>query len=255
MGTYGTSITADDTVADVVGTVVDRMKEGASLQEASDFALRRFKSALKDSDDGPLIWLALAHVQWKYGRVDPQVFDRVRNDIASEQGLDRWREDPAGLTKRRRVLETFLAKIAKVNEKPAVSPRSVVRLAPFREGDCIAIQTSSGQYTAAIVLRVDNSRLEYGSNLIGSLDYLSTALPEQKVFEDRKWLFKHHGSWNGAQELAWYTQVGFRTARKRLKLVGTTNIRSKDPRQSNSYANWGLLGEQILLCRGNRREP
>ena len=254
MGTYGTSITADDTVADVAGTIVDRMKEGASVQEASDFALRRFKSSLKDSDDGPLVWLALAHVQWKYGRVDAQVLDRVRSDIASGKGLDRWREDPTGLAKRKRVLENFLAKISTVNGKPSAPPRSVVQLAPFGEGDCIAVQTSSGEYTAAIVLKVDNSRSEYGSNLVASLDYLSTTLPEQKVFEDRNWLFKHHGSWHGAQELAWYIPVGFRKARKRIRLVGRTEIRSSDPHESNSYANWGLLGEQILLCRGHRRE-
>jgi len=254
MGTSGTSITADDTVADVVGIVVDRMKEGASLQEASAFALRRFAGSLKDSDDGPLIWLALAQVQWKYGRVEPQVLEQVRNDIANESGLDRWREDSAGVAARKRVLDAFLAKISTPNAKPTSPPRSVIRLAPFREGDCISILTSSGEYTAAIVLKADDSRAEYGSNLVGSLDYLSGDPPEQKTFEDRKWLFKHHGSWNGAQELAWYIPVGFRKARKRISVVGTTRIRLSDPLQSDSYANWGLLGEQILLCRGSRGE-
>src|SRR4051812_10737870 len=108
MGTSGTSITADDTVADVVGTVVDQMKDGATLKEAGDFALRHFKRSLKDPDDGPLVWLALAHVQWKYGRVDAQVLDQVRNDVATGKGLDRWREDPAALATRKRVLETFV---------------------------------------------------------------------------------------------------------------------------------------------------
>jgi hypothetical protein len=111
MGTSGTSITADDTVADVVGTAIDRLKEGATLQEASAFALRRFKRLLKDPDNGPLVWLALAHVQWKYGRVDSEVLDQVRNDIAAGNGLDRWRDEPADLTARKQVLEAFLAKI------------------------------------------------------------------------------------------------------------------------------------------------
>lgn len=249
MGTTDTSITADDTVADVVGTVVERLKEGASLQDASAFALRHFKRSLKDSDDGPLVWLALAHVQWKYGRVDSQVLDQIRNDIATGRGLDRWRDEPGDVAARTRVLEAFLVKISKANPKPTSPPKSVTRLAPFAEGDCISVLTSSGQYTAAIVLKADNSRAEYGSNLVASLDYLSRHPPEQKVFEDRKWLFKHHGNWNGAQELAWYIPVGFRKARKRIAVVGKTDIRSSDPRRSDSYANWGLLGEQIILCR------
>jgi hypothetical protein len=249
MGTSGTSITADDTVADVVGTAIDRLKEGATLQEASAFALRRFKRLLKDPDNGPLVWLALAHVQWKYGRVDSEVLEQVRHDIAAGNGLDRWRDEPADLTARKQVLEAFLAKISEANPKPASPPKSVTRLAPFAEGDCISVLTSSGEYTAAIVLNSDNSRSESGSNLVGSLDYLSRHPPEQKVFEDRTWLFKHHGNWNGAQELAWYIPVGFRNARRRIVVVGKTNIRSSDPRRSDSYANWGLLGEQILLCR------
>ena len=249
MGTSGTSITSDHTVADVVGTVVDRLKEGATLQEASAFTLRQFKRSLKDSDDGPLIWLAIAHVQWKYGRVDADVLDRVRNDIAAGNGLDRWRDDPADLAARKRALNAFLAKVSEANSKPASPPRSVTRLAPFAAGDCISVLTDSGEYTAAIVLKADNSRSEYGSNLVGSLDYLSRDPPEQKVFEDRRWLFKNHGNWNGAQELAWFIPVGFRKARKRIAVVGKTNIRSSDPQQSNSYANWGLLGQQILLCR------
>jgi hypothetical protein len=249
MGTSGTSITADDTVADVVGTVVDRLKEGATLQEASAFALRQFKRSLRDSDDGPLVWLAIGHVQWKYGCVDSEVLDQVRNDIAAGNGLERWRDDPADLAARKRVLNAFLAKISEANPKPAPPPKSVTRLAPFSVGDCIAVLTTSGEYTAAIVLKVDNSRSEYGSNLVASLDYLSHDMPEQKVFEERRWLFKNHGSWNGAQELAWYIPVGFRKARKRIAVVGKTNIRPSDPQQSDSYANWGLLGEQILLCR------
>jgi|SRR5688572_9750147 len=173
MGTSGASITADDTVADVVGTVVDRMKEGATLKEASDFVLHHFKRSLEDPGEGPLVWLALAHVQWKYGCVDAQVLDQVRHDVATGKGLDRWREDPAGVAARKRVLETFVAKISKANAKPAAPPRTVTRLAPLSEGDCISVLTSSGEYTAAIVLNVDNSREECGSNLIGSLDYLS----------------------------------------------------------------------------------
>jgi hypothetical protein len=254
MGTFGTSITSDDTVADVVGAIVDRMKEGADLQEACDFALRQFKDTLNDTDDGPLIWLALAHVQWKYERVDAKVLEQIRRDISTERGLDRWRDDSVALDKRKLALHAFLDKVSSINSKPAAPPRSVVRLAPFDVGDCLAVLTRGGDYTAAIVLKVDNSKSEYGSNLVGSLDYLSASPPALKDFEERRWLFKHHGNWNGAQELSWYLPVGLRKAQKRFAVVGKTAIRFNDPQQSDSYSGWALLGDQILLCRAKSLE-
>lgn len=236
-------------MADVVAAVVERMKAGASLQEASSLALRQYKKLLKDADEGPLVWLALAHVQWKYGIVEAQVLEQIRKDISAERGLDRWREDPADLVKRKRVLATFFDKMSRANPKPASPPRSLVRLAPFNQGDCLCVLTPGGAYTAAIVLKMDNSKAEYGSNLIGSLDYLAPNPPQQRDFEERRWLFKHHGNWNGAQELSWYLPVGLRQARKRIAVVGSTAIRSSDPRSSDSYAAWFHLGEQILLAR------
>src|SRR5262245_41437285 len=164
MGTSGTSITSDDTVADVVADVVDELKRGATLRDASSRALERFKEQLQDSDDGPLVWLALAHVQWKYGEVDPIVMEQVRRGVATGRGLDRWREgnDPALLRKRQKVLETFLAKISTPNPKPSKPPKLIERPAPFETGDCLAIATSTGEYTAAIVLQTNNSMPEYG---------------------------------------------------------------------------------------------
>jgi hypothetical protein len=99
------------------------------------------------------------------------------------------------------------------------------------------------------VLKVDNSRREHGRNLVGSLDYLSGTPPAQSDFDERRWLFKHHGNWNGAQELCWYMPVGFRKHRKRIAIAGKTAIRPDDPQHSDWYSGWNLLGEQILLCR------
>ncbi|HEU4590918.1 MAG TPA: hypothetical protein VFS13_08425 [Steroidobacteraceae bacterium] len=249
MGTWGTSISSDDTVADVVATVVDRMKAGASLDDASEFALSRFKRSLKDPDHGPLIWLALGRVQWKYGRVNPKVLDHIHQDISRGRGLGRWRDDAVALVRRRRALQAFFEKISRVNLKPAPLPRFIVRLAPFAAGDCLAVMTRDEKYTAAIVLEADNSRPEGGCNLIGSLDYLSGSPPTQHVFDRRNWLYKHHGNWNGAPDLSWYLPVGFRKERRRIAIVGKTAIRREDPRRADVHAGWGQLGEQILLAR------
>ncbi len=250
MGTYGTGITQDDTVADIVGFVVDRLKAGSSLQAASVEAFANFRELEADEDESPLLWLALASVQWKYGAVvDDTVLQRVRADIIGERGLDRWHDDPKLLQKRKAALSKFLAKIEEPNPKPSSSPRLVKRSAPFREGDCLSVLTSDGQYTGALVLGVDNSNPEYGRNLIAGLDYLAPQPPGIAVFEQRQWLFKRHGRWNGEPDIAWFLPVSFRKESKRIIVIGRVSIRPSDPTESRSYAGWNLLGQQILLCR------
>lgn len=185
MGAWGTAITSDDTVADVVGHVVDRMKRGDSLLAACEDAERTFRAEINDPDDGPLVWLALAHVQWKFGSVAPRVLERVRGDVSNGRGLERWREDPKLLAQRCAALARFLAKIESANPKPSSPPKTVVRLAPFAEGDCLSVLTADGNYTAAIVLKVNNSNPECGTNLVGALDYLSETPPTLEIFGKR----------------------------------------------------------------------
>jgi hypothetical protein len=253
MGAWGTGITADDTVADVVDHVVERMKRGEELAAACSDAERTFHADLSDPDDGPLVWLALAHVQWKYGALAPHVLERVRLDMSNGQGLERWRDDPKLLTQRRAALVRFLSKIESPNPRPSSLPKVVTRLAPFAEGDCLSVTTTTGLFTAAIVLKADNTNPEYGKNLVGSLDYLARLPPTLEVFERRQWLHKHHGNWNGEPDLAWYGPHGTKVERKRFAIVGRTKLRFRDPSSAPSHTSWRQLGEQILLCHSHAR--
>jgi hypothetical protein len=228
------------------------MKRGDSLLSACADAERVYQALLDDPDDGPLVWLALAHVQWKYGTVAPRIMERVRADVRCGNGLERWAEDPQVLARRRTALDRFVARLELPNPKPSAAPKAVSRPAPFGEGDCLAVLTTEGTYTAAIVLKADNSNLEYGTNLVGSLDYLSPVAPDSAVFEQRQWLYLRHGNWNGAPDLVWYGVHGFRAERKRFSVVGQTKLRAGDPASSNSFTSWKQLGVQILLCRRAR---
>jgi len=252
MGTWGSGITQDDTVADIVGFVKDRLKEGDSLEVASVQAQRQFASTQGDVDEAPLLWLALAEVQWKYGAVDSAVLSRVRKDIQSGSGLERWSDDAKTLAGRRAALTKFLAKVESPNPKPSAPPKLVVRKAPFLEGDCLSVQLPDGRYTAALVLRVDNSNAEYGKNLIASLDYCDSEPPSLAVFERRDWLVLDHGNWNGEKEVRWYLPVRFQKERKRITVVGNVKLRWGDPKDSRSSTGWNNLGVQVLLCRAHR---
>src|SRR5262249_18820413 len=156
----------------------------------------KFAAEIKDTDDGPLFWIALADAQWTYGGLEPQVRKHVQEDFDSGRSLDRWTDDQRGLSRRRAALATFLSKIAEPNPRPKKPPKVIVRAPKFRPGDCLSIRLSNGQHAAALVLAADHSNVEYGKNLIGVLDYLSHDKPTIDVFRKRKWLVWTHHSWN-----------------------------------------------------------
>ena len=246
MGAWGYGIRQDDFVLDVIGAFEDLLKAGQSVAGAAAAVKAKFASSIDDTDDGPLLWLALADMQWTYGRLDPHVLDRVRQDLDSGRSLDPWRENQRGLLRRRAALEKFIRKIAAPNPRPKKPPRPVVRPPNFQPGDCLSIRLSNGQYGAALVLAADHSIPEYGKNLVGLLDYLSPEKPTIEAFRRRNWLVPDHGAWNGKIALAWYQPIGFRAAKGRLQIVGHIEILKSDPDDSNIYCGWKGIGEQAI---------
>ena len=113
---------------------------------------------------------------------------------------------------------------------------------------------SNGQYAAALVLAADNSNIEYGTNLIGVLDYLSPEKPPTEVFRRRNWFFRNHHGWNNVMHLGWYQYVGFRSIKDRVEIVGRVEVLDSDPKDSNSYCPWSSIGEQVLMqCASGTR--
>jgi hypothetical protein len=249
MGTWGFSVTADDTVADIISFVTDELKAGEPIEIATAKAMVEFAELKNDDDEEPLLWLAIAHLQWKYGKVDPQILEHVRHDIASERGLERWRDEPQLFLKRKAALAKFLVKIEASNPKLSKPPKVVIRKAPFAKGDCLAVLLPDGRYTAALVLDENNSNPECGVNLIASLDFLDALPPETDVFKRKEWLRLNHGDWNNRMDINWYLPPRFRQESKRISVVGNIKLGWFIPKGDGSYTGWQSLGNQILLCR------
>ncbi|MDP1710000.1 MAG: hypothetical protein Q8L28_00055 [bacterium] len=252
MGAWGVGITQDDTVSDVVGFLTDQLKAGDSLQTATERTKTHFVQLERDENEAPLFWLALAHVQWKYGVVEKPILDHVRSDITNDRGLERWKEDTKSLAKRKAALAKFISQIEVSNSKPSKPPKLIVRRAPFKHGDCLSIVLSDGRYTAALVLNVDNSNQEYGKNLIASLDYLSSIPPSLEVFKRKDWLILSHGNWNNRKDICWYLPVRFKKESERIKVVGNISLERSLPKEDGMYSNWSHLGQQILLVYAHK---
>jgi hypothetical protein len=75
------------------------------MGEVTAQVLAEYGDYLDDSDDGPVVWLALAAVQLEHDAVQPEVPSRALAIIESGEGLDRWEEEgDEVLSERQRVL-------------------------------------------------------------------------------------------------------------------------------------------------------
>ena len=135
MGAWGYGIRQDDFVCDVIGVFEDLLKAGKSVSEAAEAVTSKFTAEIKDAEDGPLFWIALADMQWTYGELDPQILNRVKEDLDSGRSLALWTEDQRGLARRRAALEKFISKIGQPNRRPKKPPKIIVRAPKFRPGD------------------------------------------------------------------------------------------------------------------------
>jgi hypothetical protein len=248
MGAWGYGIRQDDFVCDVIGVFEDLLKAGKSVREAAEAVASKFTAEIKDAEDGPLFWIALADMQWTYGELDPQILNRIKEDLASGRSLAPWTEDQRGPARRRAALEKFISKIGQPNRRPKKPPKIVVRAPKFRPGDCLSIRLSNGQYAAALVLAAYHSTVEYGTTLVGVLDYLSLEKPTMEVFGKRKWLLLGQHSSNKI-DVAWYHYIGFFAVKNRLEIVGQVEILGSDPTDSTIYRRWTGIGEQAIHRR------
>jgi hypothetical protein len=245
MGAWGYGIRQDDFVLDVIGELEGFLKAGLKVPEATTAVMSKYAETIGDPEDGPLLWIAIADVQWTHGALDPEVFARVQDDVDRGRGLDRWRDDSRGLARRKAALHTFVSKIAVPKSRPKDLSKTVVRAPKFRAGDCLSIRVADGQYAAALVLAADHSNAEYGTNLIGVLDYLSLEKPPIDVFRERRWFVLNQSK----TDIAWYHYMGFRSARSRLEIVGHLDILDSDPKDSNTFRRWTGIGDEVLAQR------
>jgi hypothetical protein len=110
MGTFGTGIFDDDLALDVRGEYLDLLATGRSDLEARRTIENDWKDSIADSDDGPVIWLALAATQWEYGRLSDRVKRRALQVISTGKDVRRW-ESSSQKKRRNLALERLRAKL------------------------------------------------------------------------------------------------------------------------------------------------
>jgi hypothetical protein len=247
VGTWGYKIKQDDLVCDVIGSYDDRLKKNRNFEITNSEICAEYAESLTDPDDGPLFWIALASAQWKYGILQSEVLEKVKEDFIAGAGLQRWAEsDSKQLSQRRNEIAAFIAKINQPNPKPSRIPKIIIRPPIYQAGDCLSLLLENDHFGAAIVLASRHDHPEFGQNLIGVLDYCNPEKPNLRVFQARKWLVKTHHDWKGQKDIAWYGPFGYRKYKSNFEVVGRIQILPSDPKDSNAWTGWICLGYQTL---------
>jgi hypothetical protein len=108
MGAWGTALFSDDTACDVRDEYIDHLGDGLTGTQATELLLSNWASSLKDQDEAPVFWLALAATQWKHGRLESQVLRNALDVIENGSDLEKWKSSP-DYRKRQAVLEKLRA--------------------------------------------------------------------------------------------------------------------------------------------------
>jgi len=105
MGTSGAEIFDDDVAWDTRAAFLRALTSEQDLTAATAQVLLKYRRKLKNVDDGPTLWFALAVVQLEQGALQNVVRDQVVRIIDSDGGLSHWEDgDPDSLAERKSVL-------------------------------------------------------------------------------------------------------------------------------------------------------
>lgn len=148
MGTWGAALFSDDLAADVRGDLRDRLGDGLSADEATARLIADHGDTLRDPEQAPVFWFAVAATLWKLGVLSERARTEAMKHLDSGADLERWERDaPGQVAKRRKVLEELRAQLQ--------SPQPVAKRVPKRQlahtdlelGDVATYRLPSGSLT------------------------------------------------------------------------------------------------------------
>ncbi len=177
MGAWGVDLFAEDTACDVRDAYRRAITEGLDAAAAKETVLQHFADALDDSEDGPLVWLALAATAWDMGRLDDDTRDRALQAIARREGMERWEE--AGLGEKRAAELAKLADRLCLPQKPPTKPKAKRRFtSSWEEGEIVGYRQTGGLWLALHV--IGHTDGEVGAfPVVNILDWTSDTAPTE----------------------------------------------------------------------------
>jgi len=140
MGTWGTGLYSNDLSLDVRDTYKNQLERIKTNEEAFEATCEMYKECM-GTDEEPLFWYALADMQWRYGKLMPQVKEKALWWIAQGGGTDEWKEKKSDLRQWLKTLEKLKTKLESEQPQERIFKRRKLRYEnPWGMNDVYAYQ-------------------------------------------------------------------------------------------------------------------
>ena len=163
MAIDGVKIIDSDDGHDIYNAIVERYKDGVSVDTIISEILSEKQNFCTDEFYTEIYWTAMAYSLWKIGHLPDNVKEKALNIIA--QGPHEfWLEiDDKAPKQRQKVLDKLAVQLQSENLKPLKVRKSKIKREPhFKVGDVLAVKFET-EYGAVFVSEVDQSprKIEY----------------------------------------------------------------------------------------------
>lgn len=226
MGAWETTISSNDTYADIYGDFFNLYNEGFDVAEISQKLISDNQETINDVDDCNNFWFAIAKAQWECKLLDKEIFDRVKKIIETGADIEVWKQlgaDEKDIKKRKIVLDKFLADIQNERLKAKSRKKKIIRKALFKKGDCLTFKLKNGNYGGAVVMEaIENTEL--GLNLIATTRFNKSCKPTVNDLENEEVLVKNFLSWNNQKEIAWYYPISLKRDNIKPEVFGQLKV-------------------------------
>lgn len=231
MGTWGTSISSNDTFEDIIHEFYGLYDEGIETGDITNKLVEENRELIEDdSEDRNNLWFAIALAQWECKALDPIIFEKVKSIIASGDDLKLWQEldaSPSDIKKRKKVLDQFLEKLSAEKKSARKRKKKVFRDSVFEKGDCLTFKLDSGKYGGALVLESDK-QTEFGMNLIAVTDIELLSKPTVDDLKKSNVLIQKEeegrGKYRDREMITWCYAQFFKKATTRFEVIGTIEV-------------------------------
>lgn len=200
MGTWGAALFDDDETADLRQDYPVFLADAQSDEGATDLAVRNYGADLSRPEDHTAFWLALAVVQWKFGRLDHRVLQAALRIIDDGIDLAKWADSPLR-PKRQSVLKKIRAQITAPCPPAKPLPRPLpVQLPGWEFGEVVAYRLSTGRCAVLHVLGYQAwSDLAVKAPVVTVLNWFRDELPDETAVQGLTYI--NHNGWIGGYHL------------------------------------------------------
>ncbi len=249
MGTWGTGISSNDVYEDINYEFFELYNQGLDVSAITEKLIKENKELIDSHEDQNNFWITIAKSQWECKALDPKIYSRIKDIVESEKDIELWKELDASksdLTKRRKVLESFLSKIS--TEKKTARKRKVKKLrdAIFEKGDCLVFKLSDEDFCGAFVLESEKES-EFGLNLIAVTDIKMSDKPTEQDFEKANILFaleqQINKEFKPKEQISWCYAQHYKNSETKFEKVGNLKVipTYRSDKDYQSFSNWDNL--------------